>query len=303
MFAHVFSNIGVILIVIIFGAIAGKAGLLGRESRDGITKLVISLTIPLLYFYILAGGLDKELIVRLWVLPLAAVALIFYSWALGRGAGRLLKLNADERKTFTYLCTFSNCGFLAIPIAFAAFGKEGVLRVVIYNLGLTPLLWTLGVWILSGKGRYGNLRNPGIVAMCLGIAVGVSSISLPEWLIKPISLIGNSSIPLALLVVGAMLSAGFGIGSKISKSVMAALIGIRLIIIPLTALVVTSFFGWMDPLVRAIIVLQAAMPSASTTPIFVKRFGGDAKLAGAGVFFTTLLSILTVSMFLTAVAY
>ncbi|MHA1107311.1 MAG: AEC family transporter, partial [Promethearchaeota archaeon] len=54
----------------------------------------------------------------------------------------------------------------------------------------------------------------------------------------------------------------------------------------------------IDPLVKAIIIIESAMPSMASTSILVQKYGGDMNLATTAVFFTTLISIFSIPLIL-----
>lgn len=303
MFSNVFSRILAVFLVILAGAAARRRGVLTQDSTDGLCRVAIELTLPFLYFYTLSTTLSPALFVSIAYLPLLAAGMILAAFFLSRLIAPFLKLNNDGRKTFVFLCAFPNYGFLAIPLVFSLFGQEGLAMVFMFNLGISLLYWTLGIAILGGagisvKGMLRNLANGATLGLALGITAGVCSLRVPEFILEAAELIGKSSIPLALIVVGAILAhqdekqrAAFG--------AISALVVFRLIAMPLAALFLVNRFGHLPQMLRALIVLQAAMPSASTTPILTRKFGGDTALAAAGVFFTTLFSIVTVPLFIT----
>ena len=139
-----------------------------------------------------------------------------------------------------------------------------------------------------------------MLALVLGLIVGIGSFPLPKLILGVCKLIGNATIPLALIAVGSIL-AQKNVQKTVSLKTISALILCRLILMPALAILFINVFDGLPKILQAVIVLQAAMPSASTTPILTKRFGGDAELAASGVFFTTLFSIITVPFFLSLV--
>jgi predicted permease len=303
MFISIFSRIGIIFIIFLIGTLARWRKVLTEESTNALCRLAIEITLPFLYFYTLSTGLEPELFSSILVLPLLAMLLILTAYFLSWLACWRLKLTPDERRSFRFLVSFPNYGFLAFPIIFALFGQEGLVMAFLFNLGITFLYWTLGVTILSGantKGRviFKNLANNAILGLLLGLFVGVNSFKIPQFILDTSKMIGDATIPLALIVVGSILAkkSPRRIGSL---RPILTLIFYRLILIPSLALLFINIFDGLPKMLAVIIVIQAAMPSASTTPILTKRFGGDTEFAASGVFFTTLISIITVPFFIT----
>ena len=300
MFTSVLYRIGIIFAILLVGALARWHKVLSKETTDGLCRIAIEATLPFLYFYTLATNLSRELFFSIIRLPLFAIGLTFFFFFISWLASSALKLPSGHRRTFMFLITFPNYGFLAIPLIFALFGQAGLVRIFMFNLGITLLYWTLGVAILSGSKQakvLKNLANSAILALVLGLIAGVSGFAVPKFILEVSRLIGNATIPLALIVVGSILAQG-NFKQAVSVKTISMLIFCRLILIPALTILFIKNLCDLGPIISAIIILQAALPSASTTPILVKRFGGDGQLAANGVFFTTLFSIITVPLFI-----
>lgn len=305
MFYQVLSKVSVLFVFLLVGAIARHKGLLNDEFNRSLAKLVLVITLPALYFYSLATQFTLELFKTIWPLPVFAACFVALAYLIGRFFSGFVNLGPGEKAAFIYLSTFTNCGFLAIPIANMLYGSEGVMRVVFFNIGFNILYWTLGVWTLrAGNGplppenagiraAFKNLVNSGTIGLLCGVMAGALAIKLPAFILDASSMLGGATIPMALLVVGSIMSRGNIKEIYAYKGALSLIVLCKLVIMPVFALFITGFFGSLDTLTRAVIVLQAAMPSASTTPIFTTRFGGDSKLASIGVFVTTALSIIT----------
>lgn len=303
MFISVLSRIAVIFIILLAGALARWRKILTQEATDALCRIAIELTLPFLYFYTLSTKLNRGLLSSIWSAPFFAIGLTFLSYLLTWLISIRLKLNPNQRSTFLFLGTFANYGFLAIPIVFALLGEEGLVRIVVFNLGISFLYWTFGVAILAGSQAKGlkifkHLINNAMLALILGLIVGVGPFRLPQFILEASRLIGNATIPLALIVVGSIL-AQRNSRELSSFKVITTLIICRLILIPGLIILFVSLFDGLPKMLAMILILQAAMPSASTAPILTKRFGGDTQLAASGVFFTTLFSIVTVPVFIT----
>lgn len=303
MFQEIISQIGILLLIVLVGVLARFWKVLTEAVTRDLNKLVIGLTLPILYFYVLAAQTSREVLISSWYLPLLAVGIVLTGAILAYCYSRFISVPNPQKKTFLYLSSFTNCGFLAIPLALFLFGQEGVVRVVIFNLGFSILIWTLGVSILRGEGKinviFKNLFNPGTIALALGFLGVTLGVKLPYIIDGAFGLIGGITIPLAMLIIGGIL-AGQKFHKKVAVKLIIPLVLIRLLIIPALALGIGKLFSFPSPIL-GIFVLQAGMPSASTTPLFVQRYGGDPDLAGSGVFFTHLLSIVTVPFWISLI--
>jgi len=309
MFLQILSKVGLLFIILSIGALARRKKLLNKESTSALARIVLVVTLPFLYFYSLSSNFTFGMLRDIWMLPVFAVLVVAGGYVIAMLLSRFAAMTENEKKTFIYAATFTNCGFLAIPIANSLYGLEGVVRVVFFNVGFNLLYWTLGIRTLQGPrgdassvsgnpALLKNLLNSGTIGLLLGIAAGLALFKIPGFIMDSARILGSATIPLALLAVGSMMSEGRITRLRAYRRPLLLIILCRLIAVPALALFITGMFDSLPHLVRAIIVLQSAMPSASTSPIFTARFGGDPQLASSAVFATTACSIVTVPLFM-----
>ncbi|WIV12144.1 AEC family transporter [Proteiniborus sp. MB09-C3] len=136
-----------------------------------------------------------------------------------------------------------------------------------------------------------NFINPGIISVFIGLLVFISPVKLPNIIYSPLKLLGDTTTPLAMLVAGAML-ADIKISEVLSNKKLYILAVIRLLIAPISMILIFSVFKVPD-IVKGVLVTLTGMPSAVNTAIFATKYNSDSKLASQGVFITTLLNMLT----------
>lgn len=306
MVIQILTKIGALFLILAVGGLARARRIITDDVLDNLCRIVLYVTLPFLFIYVLSTKCDRETLAALWMAPLFAASIIFIGYVVAEAAASFLRVPPEKRGTFTFLISFQNSGFLAIPIAVVLFGTEGVLTIIIFNIGFNVLFWTFGVWLFNksnpsfAKNSIKNLANPGIIALALGVLFGTLGVKLPRFFLDGSRLLGDATIPLAMLVVGAILASS-KFRSGVNFKVISTIIFCRLIFMPLLFLGIIAFFKDLTPLMRSIIILQACMPSASTTPLLARRFGGDHDLAANGVFFTTLISIITIPVFMSLI--
>jgi len=281
------------------GAFARYKRIIKDETLTSLINIVLYIALPFLYFYSLSSHATPAALKRLWFLPICAFAIVGIGYAIGLFSSRFLKLPEAKKKTFLFMASFTNYGFLAIPIVYMLFNEEGLFHIVIFNIGFNVLFWTFGIGLLSKdkKNPVERLVNPGTVSLALGLIVGVFSIKIPLFIMDAAKILGSAAIPLAVLTVGGILSKNFG-KREMKLKTTSALMLCRLIIVPAIALIVVTFIKEIPFIIKSIIVLQAAMPSPAMTPLVARKFGGDPDFAATGVLFTTLFSFITVSLFM-----
>jgi predicted permease len=152
--------------------------------------------------------------------------------------------------------------------------------------------YSLGIYLLSGEGGWKEIfRLPLIYAASLGIAFNVTEIRVPEPIFRPLWLLGYSTIPLMLVTLGYRLH---DIRSLVwGHSLGGALV--RIIGGFAAAYLTVTLFG-IEGVNRQVILLYGALPSAVVNFVLTEKYRQDPELAASIVFFTTLLSLISIPL-------
>lgn len=197
---------------------------------------------------------------------------------------------------------FFNCGNYGFPLVALAFGREylGIAAVVLMVQNL--LSFTLGVLLFEKQSRSalgtvgGLLRIPVIYAVSLPFILRWLHQDVPDPLMKSFGYLADGLIPVALLTLGAQLSRSFGMKNFLPVSTLA---GMRLAVSPLiaAAILLIPFFAFSGT-DRAVLVAMAGLPVAVNVYILASQYEKGEELASQSVFWTTLLSAVTLSVIL-----
>lgn len=193
------------IIVPVFAVIAlGYAW--GRRARPDMTvvnRLSMNVLAPALIFSALASKSFDVTENRL--LMLGSVGIVLGSGLLAWPLARWLR---EDARTFVPPMMFNNCGNMGLPLAALAFGELGFAQMVALFTISNLLHFTLGVWILDRKARFGNLaRNPMVLSTIAGFAFAIARPPLPEVAAVTIKLVGDALIPMMLISLGVRLTA------------------------------------------------------------------------------------------------
>lgn len=140
-------------------------------------------------------------------------------------------------------------------------------------------------------------RNPFLLAALAGVVVGISGVSLPALLLAPLELLARAAIPLALVSVGATMN--WGALARLDRF-SGIIVGTKLLALPVFALGLTYALS-LSPTVAATLVLFAAMPTASAAHVLAAGFGADRQWPATLVAQTTLLSAVTLPLWITVI--
>lgn len=135
----------------------------------------------------------------------------------------------------------------------------------------------------------GIAKNPLIIASAAGILANLSGLHLPDCLASPISQLGSSASPVALLLLGAQFEFRDVRRHRRNLAICTAL---RLLVYPGAALPLAALAGLRGP-EFAVLISMFATPTAVSSFSMAAQMGGNPELAASAVTVTTLLSAAT----------
>jgi len=300
----VLTQITILAVVVVIGAIAAKFKVFNNESKDVLSKVIFNISLPLMLF---TNFFRLEATPRLIANSLTVLAIsgfvIFFLLLIGWLASRIFNLKGAEAAVFKTHSMFGNTIFLGFPLITALYGFEGLLYASMFQLVSSLLMWTAGVVVLShGNGiswkkSLIKVVNPNTIATLIGLAFFLLSIKLPSVMLKPMTELGSANTWLSMLYIGAMLIFS-NVGGLLKKKSLYIISISRLVIAPALLISIFYLIGHFaglapDKLVSSVIILEASMPCMATVVIMAKEFGSDDALAVGNVFVSTILSILT----------
>jgi hypothetical protein len=289
-------------ILIAIGSLAFWRKVITEEIKNNLARIVIDVTLPFLIFSTLANMDANATLLRngLFVFALAYVNL-FVFWLIGKVSSKVLKLNPSQETVHTLHTMLGNTVFLGFPLLDAIFPNGlGVFYGAVYQLASNSITFTYGVSRLSAgvhKSGWRSLINFNTIALGLGGVFLALGIKLPSLVMTSFGYLGNSTSPLSMVYIGAML-ASMNIKSALFQKSVFVLSFNKLLMVPLLMAVIYAItflvFGFeMSKEAYFVLILQAAMPCQTIVAVMVQRFNGDYRLAGANLFVSTLLSIIS----------
>ena len=200
---------------------------------------------------------------------------------------------------FRFACVYGNMGYMALPLAQAMLGSEGVFYCSAGVIVFQVFCFTHGVWTMNrGGGGDSKFRpknlilNPGVIAVIIGLPFFLLKIKLPEIIMQPISFIGSMNTPLAMLMLGTYMSnAGLKTIFKNKEQYLVA--AVKIIGVPLLMLAITKLTGIVSGTLLTACIIQSSAPSANNTVMFAAKYDRDTGIASKTVAFVSFASIIT----------
>lgn len=212
-------------------------------------------------------------------------------------SSKLLKLQRQEMTSVLLSSMFMNAGNYGLPVVLFAFGDDALSYASLFFVISALLAYTLGVIIVSSgsSGLRQALLNlvklPTIYALLLALLFLYTDTSIPLFLDRTVTLLGEASIPCMLVLLGMQLHKASFAGKEKPLLLSTAM---RLLVAPALAWLIIPLFGITGP-ARQAGILEAAMPSAVVTTMLATEYNIDPSLVTASIFLTTLLSPLTLT--------
>ena len=284
-----------LFLLILCGLGAAKFKLLDDRGLRGLNTFVLTFAQPAMILHRLQTPASGELIAELmWVFVLTCLTI----GLAGVIAFRLFAREAPQRRAvLTNLSMVSNCGFMGYPVIIATMGEDALIYAVIFVAAFNLMCWTLGAYYYGGRKAMQPARlltNPTIWAIAGGMALFLSGWTLPDFINDALSMMGSTTTPLAMFVIGARL-----ISLRLThlKDVKLLLVcALRLAVFPAAILLLR--FTPLPEMVVSSVYLCTAMPCAALTAMQAERFDCDRELASRGVALSTALSMVTVPLML-----
>lgn len=286
-------------VLILVGLALTRAFDYGRGFWEGLEKLVYYVLFPALLFRSIAvstldlGSLGK-------VVACAAV-LMLLSMLLAGFARPLFRV--DRRTAAScFQCAFRFNTYVGLAVAGSLFGPPGVAVAALLMGAMVPIANVGAVGMLavhSEKSLAGELaRNPLIVSTLSGFAWNLAGLPMPGFLDQTLNLLGQSALPAGLLAVGAALRIERG---QAPLAAHAWWLGVKLVAMPLGAWAGVKLLG-ISGFEASLLVMWAALPTASSAYILAVRMGGDGESVATQITLGTVISMASIPLWMATLA-
>ena len=298
--------------IVVVGYIAGKLGYMGGTFDKKLSKVVIDITCPAL---ILSSAMTGELPDRRYILPLLGISVLTYVLltVVALLLPRFLTKKKDDEGVIGFAMMFGNVGFMGYPIVASIFGHEAVFYAAVLNVVNTFTVFTVGTMLVVGKNRESTVEEkemsrkkmlrkvlystPMLSAYLTMLIVALEIKDIPEFISQPLTMIGNITVPAALLIIGSSMSQ-LPLRALLGNSTIYTTTLMRLAILPIGIHYLMTLLGFSS-FVVGINTVVIAMPVATYGTILCLRHGKDTTLITEVTFITTLLAMISIPLLVT----
>lgn len=299
------TNVLLFSALMIPGLLLGKCRKFERSAVPTLTNILMYVGMP---FLVLSKLMQTDIrnVSAVSLLMCAAFAVgfvlvlcLFCKW-IGKWNGFF-----DHHREATFCSAFSNCGFMGIPLVSTMFPNQPEITVYVslFNVFTTFMLWSLGVYILSGDRTNVSVKrmllNPVTLAILIGSVIAVTgwgkSVSMLD---QYASVLAGITTPLSMMVLGFQFS-DMRLDGILRQRSTYLTVFLKLIVHPLLAILcmrIGSLFFDLSVEFEIAMLVATAVPTAASAPAMAQTYGADGSQAAKLTVATTVFSLVTLPL-------
>jgi predicted permease len=303
----VFSALLPVVLLIVIGVIAGRAGWIREAAIKDLSNLVFMVLTPALLFRTMSTVHVEQLNFKPVALYFCAALLLFGAMLVWQGWSR-------RAAVLALAVTFSNTVMIGIPLIGLAYGQAGLVTLFTLISVHSLVLLTLSTVVLelvaareeraTGQGGQRHVAltvldaiksgiiHPVPLPIIVGLMFAQTGWVLPEVVDKPLHLLGSAFGPVALVLVGVTLTQ-----VQVGPYLKSAL-GISLLkngVLPLLVALLGLGLG-MQGLPLTVMIVSASLPMGANVFLFAQRYEVAQDLVTASLAVSTVIGLATVSL-------
>ena len=281
-----------------------RSGIIHESGLKLLSFLSVNIFFPLFIFYQIIKNFDAIRMPFWWGFPLINISLVLTGLLVSFLL--VLRHQSSLKDEFLAVSSMHNAGYIPLlmvmSLPLGGWAGQIYTCVILSIIGFDTCLWSLGVWLLTrGKSSRMDLRkmiNPPLLSMsaALIIVLAFGPGVMPEIILKPVKILGDAAMAVAMIVIGGNLS--LSSLTRVAWTQVSGVVLIKLIVLPLITLFALSILK-LNPLISFVAIIQACMPSSITLSIIGRNYETkNQDFINQSIFATHLLSVITIPIFL-----
>ena len=281
--------------LVLAGYVAARRGMLRLDAIPGLNSFVLYFALPCLLYRFGSTTPTAQLLDASVFFTYGLCALVMVGFVVAVSMNR--RIGWNDAAFGALVAAFPNTGFMGVPLLVALLGPAAAgpaIVTIVADLLITTSL-CVALSRLDGADEHsftqaaknsfkGVLVNPMPWAIVLGALASAVRLELPPPVLQTLGLLADAASPVALFTIGAVLARSQMLpGSNASRQLplrdYVPVAFIKLVLHPLLVLLVgiaaIQLGVPLDRFALTVIVLVAALPSASNVTLLAERFGAD----------------------------
>jgi malate permease and related proteins len=279
-----------------------RRGVMPENAHSVISRIAIDIALPCMVFAGIVANFSPEEMPDWWQLPLWFFAYTAASLAISLSAMFLAR--KETRSEFAMNLFYQNGLFFPLVIISGIFGlaSEYLAQLYIFIM-LHPVMFFTTYFLFfrkqnpTVKFNWVRVFNPILIATVLGVGLQFTGLRsyLPDFLKSILEILGGMALPLIMIVLGGSLYLDFRQRGKIYTKEILKFLLIKNIVYPLIFLGLIWWLKLPYP-IALILILQAAVPPVTSTPILTERAGGNKTISNQFVFTSFVFSAISIPL-------
>ncbi len=301
--------------LVLCGYLAAHRGFLPLQAIPGLNGFVLYFALPCMLFRFGASTPVAQLLDAGLALMYLVCALLMVGFTIAVSLSR--RIRWKDASLGALVAAFPNTGFMGVPLLVALLGPAAagpaIVSILVDMVITTSLCVALsqfdaadehGIAVAARKALAGVVRNPMPWAILLGGVFSWQGLDLAAPVGKTVGLLADAASPVALFTIGAVLARSQMLAHErphgpLRWSEVWPVSLFKLVLHPVLVLLVGSTARqWGVPISQdalLVLVLVAALPSASNVSMLAERFGADNGRIARIILVTTAFAFLTFS--------
>lgn len=295
----IIQQMGILFFAVMLGFVGAKTNVMNEESNKHLSRIVLNLTLPCSIIY---SVLDNERLLsnaQVALLTAAAFATVGVLIVFARFLVKLLRIPGEQAGVSRFMLIFTNSIFFGFPVIRAILGQDAVFYAGIFNMAFYIFCYTYGTVLVSGskeKYRFSvkSLLTPMVLASLFSYVIYFMHLEAPQFVYHALQFMDKVTSPLSMMTVGCALAA---VSLKSTKGFWRIYV---VLIIRMLAFPTIYYYGMglfiSNRMILGVSTIITAMPAPASTTMMCAQYGGDQRAASSGVFFSTVISLVTIPM-------
>ena len=279
------------------GYLLSKCGLANVSHAKLLSTLLVYVFLPCNIFRTFSVNCTVAYITDKYVLILASTVLIALIVVVAKFGSRLFSKEDYHRKIYQYALSIPNYGFMGYALTESLLGTAGLLNIMLFSLPIS-LYNSSGAFsrLTKKKLTLKSLLHPVLIAIVLGMAVGLTAIPVPEVIISIMDKSSACMGPVSMLLAGITISE-FKFPALLKNKKNYIIVFLRLIVIP--GILGLMLLPLNNPVLVQSAVLLYAMPCGLNTIVYPKLVDEDCEIGAGMALVSNVLACFTIPLMCT----
>ena len=259
-----------------------------------LSTLLVYVFLPCNIFRTFSVNCTVEYISEKYVLIIASAVIIALLVVLAKFGARLFSKEAYPQKIYRYALSIPNYGFMGFALTESLLGTAGLLNIMLFSLPISLYNYSGAFCMLTKKKlTLKSLLHPVLIAIALGMIVGLTGIPVPKVIISIMDKSSACMGPVSMLLAGITISE-FQFPALLKNKKNYIIVFLRLILIP--GILGLLLLPLNNPVLLQSAVLLYAMPCGLNTIVYPKLVDEDCEIGAGMALVSNVLACLTIPL-------